>query len=272
MIRIGDFARIGQVSIVTLRHYDEIDLLKPIAVDSFTSYRYYSVSQLPRLNRILALKDLGFSLDQIEQVLNGLTVEQLRGMLKMKQAEVQQQIADEQARLARIQARLRQIESEDTMPEYDVVVKMVPAMVIASRAVTIPTNDQVPVYLDTALFEAYNYAQTHGARAIGDWFAIWHQPAEIHANEVAEAAVPIDHAVPSSDQVKVYELPRTQVASVIHHGAFENLVQEHTALLRWIEANGYEIAGSYREIYIKHDRNNMADAATEIQYPVEKRA
>lgn len=272
MIRIGDFARIGQVSIVTLRHYDEIDLLKPIAVDSFTSYRYYSVSQLPRLNRILALKDLGFSLDQIEQVLNGLTVEQLHGMLKMKQAEVQQQIADEQARLARIQARLRQIESEDTMPEYDVVVKMVPAMVIASRTVTIPTNDQVPVYLDTALFEAYNYAQTHGARAIGDWFAIWHQPAEIHANEVAEAAVPIDHAVPSSDQVKVYELPRTQVASLIHHGAFEDLVQEHTALLRWIEANGYEIAGLYREIYIKHDRNNMADAATEIQYPVEKRA
>ena len=128
MIRIGDFARIGQVSIVTLRHYDEIDLLKPIAVDSVTSYRYYSVSQLPRLNRILALKDLGFSLDQIEQVLNGLTVEQLRGLLKLKQAEVQQQIADEQARLARIQARLRQIESEDTMPEYDVVVKMVPAM------------------------------------------------------------------------------------------------------------------------------------------------
>lgn len=272
MIRIGDFARIGQVSIVTLRHYDQINLLKPIAVDSATSYRYYSVSQLPRLNRILALKDLGFSLDQIAHVLNGLTVDQIRGMLKMKQAEIQQQIADEQARLARIEARLRQIESEDSMPAYDVVVKMVPAMVIASRTITIPTNTQVPVYLDAALFEAYNYAQAHGARAIGDWFAFWHQPAEIHANEVVAAAVPIDRAVPSSDQIKVYALPQTQVASVIHHGAFEHLIQEHTALLRWIESNGYEIAGPYREIYIKHDRNNMADAATDIQYPVEKRA
>ena len=272
MIRIGDFARIGQVSIVTLRHYDEIGLLKPSAVDSVTGYRHYSVSQLPRLNRILALKDLGFSLDQIEQVLNGLTVEQLRGMLKMKQAEVQQQIADEQARLTRIEARLRQIESEDNMPEYDVVLKMVPAMLIASRTVTIPTNDQVPVYLDAAMFDAYNYAKTNGVKAVGDCFAIWHQPAEIHANEVAEAAVPIDHTLPSSDQVKVYELPRTQVASVIHHGAFENFVQEHTTLLRWIEANGYEIVGPYREIYIKHDRDNMADSATEIQYPVEKRS
>jgi DNA-binding transcriptional MerR regulator len=272
MIRIGDFARIGQVSIVTLRHYDEIGLLKPIAVDSFTSYRYYSVSQLPHLNRILALKDLGFSLDQIKHVLNGLTVEQLRGMLKLKQAAFQQHIADEQARLVRIEARLSQIETEDMMPAYDVVLKVVPAMVIASRTVTIPTNDHVPVYLDTALFEADNYATTHGARAIGDWFAIWHQPAEIHANEVAEAAVPIDQAVPSSDQVKVYTLPQTQVAALIHHGAFENLVQEHTALLRWIDANGYATAGPYREIYIRHDRNTMANSATEIQYPVEKQS
>src|SRR5215217_8125548 len=101
MIRIGDFARIGQVSIVTLRHYDEIDLLKPVTVDTVTGYRYYSVAQLPRLNRILALKDLGFSLDQIVQVLNGLTVEQLRSMLETKQAEFQQRIADEQARLVR---------------------------------------------------------------------------------------------------------------------------------------------------------------------------
>ncbi len=272
MIRIGDFARIGQVSIVTLRHYDEIDLLKPAAVDSSTGYRYYSVSQLPRLNRILALKDLGFSLDQIGQVLSGLTAEQLRGMLKMKQAEVQQQIADEQARLTRIEARLRQIESEDHMPVYDVALKMVPAMWIASRTVTIPSNDRVPLYLDAALLEAHAYAKATGARALGDWFAIWHQPAEIRADEVAEAAVPIDQALPSSDRVKVYELPRTQVASVIHHGAFENLVQEHTAALSWIETNGYQVVGPYREIYIRHDRSNMAEAATEIQYPVEKQS
>ena len=271
MIRIGDFARIGQVSVVTVRHYDEIDLLKPIAVDSATGYRYYSVSQLPRLNRILALKDLGFTLDQIRLVLNGLTADQLRGMLIMKQAETQQHIAEEQARLARIEARLKQIESEDRMPEHDVVLKTSPATWIASRTVTIPTNDQVPVYLDPALFEAYGYAMASGAKVIGDWFAIWHQPAEIRADEVAEAAVPIDGPVPGSERVKVYELPQTQVASVIHHGAFVSLVQEHTAAFRWIESNGYEVVGPYREIYIKHDRNTMADAATEIQYPVERR-
>jgi len=78
MIKIGDFARLSQVSIVTLRHYDEIGLLTPVAVDTATGYRYYAVAQLTRLNRILALKDLGFSLEQIDQLLEGLTAEHLR--------------------------------------------------------------------------------------------------------------------------------------------------------------------------------------------------
>ncbi|HVU11018.1 MAG TPA: helix-turn-helix domain-containing protein, partial [Phototrophicaceae bacterium] len=145
MIKIGDFARLSQVSVPTLRHYDEIGLLKPVQVDPFTGYRYYSVSQLPRLNRILALKDLGFSLEQIEQVLNSdLSLEQLRGMIKLRQAEQQQHLSDEQSRLTRISARLRQIELEDSMPNYDVILKTVAPMIIASRTVTIPTNDQVP--------------------------------------------------------------------------------------------------------------------------------
>ena len=102
MIKIGDFARLSQISIVTLRHYDEMGLLKPSLVDKFTGYRYYSVSQLPRLNRILALKDLGFSLEQIEQVLSGIKLEELRGMLKLKKAEVEKEITNEQASLERI--------------------------------------------------------------------------------------------------------------------------------------------------------------------------
>ena len=270
MIKIGDFARLSQVSVPTLRHYDEIGLLKPVAVDAATGYRYYSVAQLPRLNRILALKDLGFSLEQIDRVISGgLTLEQLRGMLKMKHAEVEQQLAEEQGRLARIAARLRQIELEDTMPNYDVVLKTVPPMLIASRTVTIPTNDQVPVYLGEAFREASDHVQQQGAKDIGPCFAVWHQPANVYANEVAEAAIPIDRPLPGTDQVKVYELPQAQVASVVHHGDFDNFTQGHTALVKWVEENGYRIIGPYREIYISRDLSTN-ESATEIQYPVEK--
>ncbi|MGH7623094.1 MAG: phosphoribosylaminoimidazolesuccinocarboxamide synthase, partial [Gemmatimonadaceae bacterium] len=118
MLKIGDFARLSHVPVKTLRYYDDLGLITPERVDEFTGYRYYSLDQLPRLNRLLALKDLGFSLDQIARVLNeGVSHGQLRGMLMLKRAEVEDRLSQEQRRLDRIEARLKDIEQEDTMPE-----------------------------------------------------------------------------------------------------------------------------------------------------------
>jgi phosphoribosylaminoimidazole-succinocarboxamide synthase len=117
MLKIGDFARLCQLPVGTLRYYDDLDLLRPAHVDALTGYRYYSVEQLPRLNRLLALKDLGFSLEQIARVLNdGVTPEQLRGMLMLARAEAEHRLGAEQDRLHRIEARLREIEQEGHMP------------------------------------------------------------------------------------------------------------------------------------------------------------
>ena len=99
---------------------------------------------------------------------------------------------------------------------------------------------------------------------------MWHTPADVYTNEDAEAAVPIDRPLPDTDRVHVCELPQVQVASVVHHGNFDDFTQGHTALLAWIEANGYRIAGPFREIYIKHDHNDLTDSTTEIQFPMEK--
>ena len=271
MIKIGDFARLSQVSVVTLRYYDEMDLLKPVKVESFSGYRFYSAEQLPLLNRILALKDLGFSLEQIRLMLaDGLTLEQLRSMLTMQRNEVEKRLADERERLLRIEARLRQIELEDKMPKYDVVIKTVPAMLVAARRVTIPTNDQVPQYLGPAYTEVYNYIRKQGVKDDGQCMALWHSPADVYENEEAEAIVAIDHPLPGTDHVKVYELPSIRVASVVHHGDFDEFTQGHAALLEWIDANGYRIVGPYREIYLKHEKSNLSDTITEIQFPVEK--
>lgn len=271
MIRIGDFARLANVSTVTLRHYDDIGLLHPVTVDRETGYRYYSVSQLPRLHRILALKDLGFSLEQIEHVLNGgVTPNELRGMLMLKRAEAEQQIADEQGRLARIEARLRYIELEQTMPTQDVVLKTLPAAIIASCLTTIPTNDQVPEYLDRAYADLWAHIKATGAKVVGPHMAIWHQGADVLENEQAEAAVAIERAVPSSDTVKVSEQPPIQVAALVHRGSFDTFVVTHTALLKWIEDNGYRSNGTYREVYIQFDPSKPDESVAEVQYPVEK--
>jgi effector-binding domain-containing protein len=272
VIRIGEFSKLSQVSIKTLRYYDEMGLFKPINVDPFTGYRYYSASQLPRLNRILALRDLGLSLDQIAQVLDeGVSAEQLRGMLRLKRAELQQHIAGEQARLARVEARLSTIDMEDTMPEYDVVIKQIETQLVAG------VRDTLSSYPDVGrLFpEVYSHLTRHGVSGpdlIGA--AIWHDD-EFKTSEIdGEAVVFLKQAIPEGGRVKVYELPGATMASVIHNGAYNTFNQAYEAVLHWIEANGYKIVGPNREVYLYCTQPVHQDDdsyVTEIQFPVAKR-
>src|ERR1051326_5641034 len=120
VFKIGDFSRLTQVTVKTLRHYDRLGLIKPDYIDPESGYRYYTAGQLPRLNRILALKDLGFSLEQITTLVKEeVPISELRGMLRLKRAEMERTIQDEQERLRRVDARLRQLEEGDSRM-YDV--------------------------------------------------------------------------------------------------------------------------------------------------------
>src|SRR5260221_3209407 len=132
MFKIGEFSKLVQVSVPTLRYYDQVGLLKPVEIDRYTSYRYYSASQLPRLHRILALKGLGFSLEQISSVLDeGLTPEQMRGMLRLREAQIRQQLNAAQSQLIEVEMRLRQIEREETFTTHDVILKQVEPQLVA---------------------------------------------------------------------------------------------------------------------------------------------
>jgi DNA-binding transcriptional MerR regulator len=126
MLKIGEFSRLSQVPVKTLRYYDDIGLLKPSQTDPFTSYRYYTLDQLPRIHRVMALKELGLSLDEIAQFLReDFPVEQIRGMFLLKRVQVQQRVREEQARLAQIEFRLRQIEQEGMIDTMDIVIKRI---------------------------------------------------------------------------------------------------------------------------------------------------
>ena len=271
MMKIGEFSKLSQVSIKTLRYYDEMGLLKPIEIDRFTGYRYYSVNQLPRLNRILALKDMGFSLEQVAQVLNeGISLEQLRGVLRLKRAELQQHIAEEQARLARVEARLNDIAMEGTMPDYDVVIKQVEPQLVASVRDTLPNYPAVGHLFD----EIYGYLARSGVDGLaGVGAAIWHDEEYKTSDIDGEAVVSLKQPVAESERVKVYELPGATMASVVHKGAYNAFTRAYEAILRWIEANGYRITGPNREVYLyctQPVRQDDESYVTEIQFPVEK--
>ena len=132
MYGIGTMARLAQVSVRTLRHYDDIGLLTPASVDPVTGYRRYNPDQALRLHRILALRDLGVPLSEIGQLVDeNVTVEQLRGILRLRQAEARAQLATQTDQLARVEARLAQLE-EGTMGTHEVIVKRLePLRVVA---------------------------------------------------------------------------------------------------------------------------------------------
>jgi len=272
MIRIGEFSRISKVPIKTLRFYDEVGLLHPTRVDDFTGYRYYTFSQLARLHRILALKEMGFPLEQIGRLLdNELSPEQLRGMLKARRAEIQSRVDEELERLARVEARLKQIEQEHVMSEIEVVLKKVEAQSVACVRDIIPSYSQQGALWN----ELDGYLAMHRVHPSGPCLTIYYDEEYKERDVDVEVCEPIAGALEETARVRVRPLPPAEVASAVHRGPYTTLGETIEAVVRWTEANGYRIVGPEREIYLQPGRAGSQtdpETVTEVQFPVERLA
>lgn len=281
MLAIGDFSKLSQTTVRTLRYYDEVGLLKPLHVDRFTGYRYYSFDQLPRLNRILALKGLGFSLEQVAELLNeALPPDQIRGMLRLKQAELRQRVQEEQTRLVEVEARLNQIEQEQTMSAYDVLLKPVEPQTVAAIREVLPVGSDV----GRLFYDIESYLGEHKAPFAGYPMSIWHDSEYRERDLDAEAAIPVGLSTIQDNRISLRQLPGFEtVASVVHRGSYDTIMEAYSAVGKWIEANGYRIAGPGREVYLRYGpsgaeveypsaslTDDPAQFVTEVQFPVEK--
>jgi DNA-binding transcriptional MerR regulator len=268
MFKIGEFSKFSQVPVKTLRYYDQIGLFEPAKVDRFTGYRYYSASQLPRLHRILAMKDLGLSLSQIGELLReDLSTDQIRGILRLKRTEIQQQVEAEQARLVRVEWRLRQIEQEETMAAPDVIVKEIAAQTVVAVRDTVPIQG-----LEQLFGQVFGHLGQHRAVPAGPPIAVYHDPEFKEEAVDVEILVPTSTSVPSGGRVTCREMPAVkEMACLIHQGGCETIGGTYGQLMGWVEANGYRIAGPCREVYLSGPESGDASSyVTEVQVPVEK--
>lgn len=286
MLKVGEFARLAQVSVRLLHYYDQLGLLSPTCVDRSSGYRYYAVDQLPRLNRILALKDLGLSLEQVAYLLDGdLSAEELRGMLLLKQAELRQRVAEEQGRLDRVQQRLRFIEQEGSLPEIDVTIKPVPALTALSvrRALMPPQTPHL-------VFEAASAAlRARGLRDAVEMLMCRYYTQYVTRLYVGlkprrylmEATYVIDPALVADVDIRLEggghlrrrEFPAVEMmACAIHCGADSQRHLAHQALLHWMDTQGYALDGPQREIYLWRGAPDLTsdEHVTEIQHPIRR--
>lgn len=277
MLKIGEFSRLSKVTVKTLHHYDQIGLLKPAEIDKFTEYRYYTLDQLPRIHSIMALKELGLSLEQISNLLNdALSPDEIRGMYRLKQAEAEQRLREEQARLAQIDFRLRQIEGEGMLQTLDIAIKRIePVSVMGIRRGF--ENDAEAAEAALAFEEAIRTGQIkwNGGAPV----TIYYEQEFRGDYTDGEYTVPVNlpHATSVSHErwgtVSLRELPVIEAAATyLHRGDYDTLNEKYLFLQRWAVENGYKLGEAWRFVYHRGPMHGAApdDYLTELQHPVER--
>lgn len=278
MLRIGEFSRLSQVPIKTLRYYDEIGLFKPSQIDKFTDYRYYALEQLAHIHSIMALKELGLSLEEIAQLLReNLSPEEIRGMYRLKHAEAQQRIREEQQRLAQIEFRLRQIEMKDALQTLDIVIKRIEPIHALTLRGHFPTRQDGGVgKVGAAIQEAGGQGKI---QIIGAGINIFYED-EFHGDYFdREIALPVaaTHdpivSLGAEGTLRLRELPAIEsAATYIHEGDYDTLNEKYLFLQRWAVENGYKVSGTWRFVYHRGPMHHAdpSEYLTELQHPIER--
>jgi DNA-binding transcriptional MerR regulator len=271
MFSIGEFARHGRVSVRMLRHYDAIGLIQPASVDPDTGYRFYQASQLDELNRVIALKDLGFTLQQVQAILEEkVTAAELRGMLKLRRAEIQALIEAETTRLARVEARLMTIEDEARVPADGVVIKrLAPVRVAELTGVAAGYEPEAITPVIQPLYhDLWRRLCRAGITAAGPAVAYYEEAGD--GAVVVHAAVPVATGPGEAGDVSLVDLAGVDsAAAIIHHGSMDDVLPTGQALARWIDANGYRSAGYAREVTLNWSPD-PEQWVTELQQPIDK--
>lgn len=265
LYKIGMFANMNRVTIKTLRYYDEQGLLRPVYVDEENGYRYYEASQMAELHRIIALKNMGFSIDDIRNILQGA---EEKDLLLRKKQEILKELATLTAKLAEVDGYLTK---EDMGLSAPVLIKRIPEVIVCTMKRRIESYD--------ALFwlmpEMGEEMERLGCICAEPEYCFTHylEPGYKEEDVLVEVCEAVTQKKPDSDKVTFKVLPEIRAAACIfHRGSYDTLHQSYVALLNYIEENGYEIDGTIRESYIDGVWNKETEKEwlTEIQIPVKK--
>ncbi|MEV4381737.1 MerR family transcriptional regulator [Streptosporangium sp. NPDC049644] len=269
MFSIGEFAQLGRVSVRMLRHYDAIGLLQPAHVDP-AGHRFYRAGQLSRLNRVVALKDLGFTLHQVGSILDErVDAAELQGMLRLRRAELEERIAADAARLIRVEVRLTTIVKEGHMHPEEVLLKPIPATRVAELtavAASYDAEDIGPV-IQPLFDDLCRRVETAGVRITGYGIARYEPEADgrvtVHAGVEVSAEAGGDH------DFAIVDLPEIEsAATIIHRGSMEQTGPTFQTLAHWIDEHGYRGVGLAREVSIDCPPDDPDNWVTELQMTV----
>ena len=272
MLKIGDFSKLSRISIRMLRHYDEMGLLIPDYVDSFTGYRHYSETQLQQAAMIQALKNMGFALSVIKEILEQIDQpEKLEQLLQIKRKELEEEQNKTKQRIQSLDSTLKWLRKDGTMMEYNVTLKEMPARYVASVRQEIPTYNH-----EGMLWEMmHEETKTMNLQVANPCYslAVFHDKGFVESNPDVEIQTAVAGNYADTEHVKFRQVEAQQIASATYQGSYEQISRVNEAVANWVMENGYEFDGSSFCIYhvSPAQTSNPEELVTEVCYPVRKK-
>ena len=273
MFKVSEFSKIAQVPASLLRYYDKLGLFKPVSIDEVNNYRYYGAEQLPELSRILALKELGLSLEQVRRLVQeDISAEEIRGMYALRKVQLERSLQEEATRLKVVETRLEQLGRTDPTGRKDIVLKSVPAQPFLSFRATFPNIfEVVPIMVEMSEV----VSRRLGGRA-GYMTAVLHGEAfemenvDVELGYALKRPAPRPLELPSGLVLQPGELPALETAATsVRVGGFENGYLNYGDMGVWMGANNHHLLTPHREVMIVPPLPQQIDeAVVEIQMPL----
>jgi DNA-binding transcriptional MerR regulator len=248
MYKIGEFSKLTKITVKMLRHYDQIGLLKPSYIDGWTNYRYYKFNQLPIAYKIVVLKDLGLSLDEIKNIIKREhDINPIIEKLNQKTDQVNREIKLLHTKLGKIKSYIK-ILKEDTNMKYDVIIKSVPEVIVASLRKKIKGYEEFNTLYP--MMGEYMKEQKLTCLEPEYCFTIYHEKEYKPTDIDVEICQAVTFPGKDSELVKFKKITGYDtVASTMHKGPYTTIGSAYNAVFTWIKENGYEIIDNAREVY-----------------------
>lgn len=266
LYRIGLFAQMNRITVKALRFYEEQGLLLPARIDEESGYRYYTMRQMEPLHRILALKEAGFTIEDMKR-LDASGDE--RSFLLRKKNAILEKIAQLTLQLSKIDGYLMAGGNSLSAP---VMVKTIPETVCAVMRRRIDSYDA----LFDIMPEMGGYMEDAGCVcALPEYcFTRYLEPGFQEAQILVEVCEAVTEQKADRGCLRFRTIPETRAACIYHKGSYRDFPKTYEVILRYIEENGYEICGNIRESYIDGvwNKDSEDEWLPEIQIPVVKKS
>ena len=264
LLPIGRFSDVCRLSIPALRHYDELGLLPPAAVDPDTGYRYYSMAQASDADRIRTLRFLDMPLPEIRAILAG-GPQQTRSLLEAHRQRLADQAEQQRYAMTLLDSMLR----DEPPMTYDIHVREVApqqSAAVRGRAAW----SEIGPFVGAALMEVVAVAVDQGIRFAGPPYGLYHSAHSTEAEVDLEVGMPVAEPTEPAGRVVAGTIPGGVVAATVHRGRYEDVGPAYRALGEWVQEHGHETAGPPRETYLVGPAQVQDPGAfrTEIAWPI----